>query len=721
MTRRRTAAVVLVATGAFLSPSFAGDLTGYLELSYSDSAFTFQPPAGLSVDQNGSAFTRRANATWTRRLFPNLLMQIGGFYERTDGTLADSGFSRDVATTRFRPFARLALRSQYVIGELSWYRNEDTLRTEGFATFDLTRDVFLGVAGWYPADLPSLRAELSRTEDRDATKTLVDVTQDVFRLTSDYTPVPSTRLYYRGLLERDDDRIRSTEFTTMTHSGEARFGDRFFDDRWDVSANWNGAWRKVTVDSSGTGELLIPQFPVTGGFVIDDTPADGTLAPLPALVDGNTLVGTGINLGLPPPAGDSRPRNFGADLGLAVGVNVARVWVDRDLPPEISSSFSWEIWTSDDGTNWVPRATVATAPFGPFDPRFELRFPAVNSRYLKVVVRPLIPSVPSASSYPTILVTELELFLAQPSGSTSSTTTRTRNLLQANSRLRLLKDVGFYYETGLYVATTTGSPTTWTFSNGLSFQRQFTEVWSLFSRVTREDGEDQGGHRTAYVYTASVYANPLDTLRNSLTLSGTNEDRGGFATDSIGVFLNSDAAIYHGIDLNVSLGQSHNQVTNGASTDTTQYHVGWMFVPHPTLTVNLNFDDRDSTIHAAAVPDRPQVVRYEEIAVAYDPVPSIYLFGSRRFEQRTLEADRTIDAFAASWSPFPGGAFRLSLNYSENRDTFSDRVDRTFTPNLRWNVNGATYVEASYQDLTTDSTAGRTHQSILAATLHFGF
>jgi hypothetical protein len=659
--------------------------------------------------------------TWTRRLFPNLLMQIGGFYERTDGTITESGFSRDVATTKLRPFARFALHSQFFIGEASWYRNEDTLRADDLATFQLTRDTFLAVAGWYPVDFPSVRAELSRTEDRDATKQIEDLTQDIFRLNSDYTPVPSTRIFYRGLLERDDDRVRSTEITTMTHSGEVRFADIFFHDRWDVTGNWNGAYRKVTVDSAGTGEILIPAFPVTGGFDLDDTPDDGALAALPALVDGNTLVGTGVNLGLPPPAGDARPRNFGADLGLDLGVNVLRVWVDRELPPEISSRFSWEIWTSLDGTTWVRRSTVAPAPFGPFDDRFELRFPTVNTRYLKVVVRPLNASVPNASAWPTILVTELELFLSQPSGSASSTTSSTRNLVQANSRLRLLKDVGFYYETGFYGVAVTGSPTNWTLSNGLSIQRQFSDVWSLFGRLTREDGYDRGGRRTGYIYTASVYANPLDTLRHSLTFSGTDQDREGFRTQSVGVFFNTDAAIYHGVDLNVSLGDSHNEVTNGPSTDTLQYHVGLTLAPHRTLTVNVDLDDRDSTINAAGTPETHRVDSYEQIAAAYDPVPSLYFYASRRFEQRTLEPDRTVDALAASWSPFPGGAFRLSLNYSENRDTFTDEVDRTFTPNLRWNINGSTYLELSYQDLTIDANVGQSHQTILAGTLHFGF
>jgi hypothetical protein len=402
-------------------------------------------------------------------------------------------------------------------------------------------------------------------------------------------------------------------------------------------------------------------------------------------------------------------------------VNLIWVWIDRDLPIEISRSFTWEIWTSPDGQFWTVAATVAAAPFGPFDSRFELRFPFVNTRYVKLVVRPLASTVPQASTYPTILVTEMETFLAQPSGSVPRTVTTTRTLLQANSRVRLLRDIGFYFETNLYEATSSGSATLWTLSNGLSLQQRFDEVWSVSARVAREDGHQAGGSRVAYVYSAIVNSTPLETLRNTLSFSGGEEEQGGLKRSTAGVFLNSYATVYQGVDLNVSVGKSHNAMFNAPTNDSIQYHVGTTLVPHHTMTINFDIDDRSSTYTAQGVPDRQEGTRSVNAGVAYSPVSSVYFYAARLFEQRTFQPDRTFDTFAFSWNPFPGGAFRIGLNYTENHNSLYNEIDQTFTPTLRWEFNRRSYLQITYENLKIESDIGQSRQETLAAILHIGF
>ena len=74
-----------------------------------------------------------------------------------------------------------------------------------------------------------------------------------------------------------------------------------------------------------------------------------------------------------------------------------------------------------------------------------------------------------------------------------------------------------------------------------------------------------------------------------------------------------------------------------------------------------------------------------------------------------------------SWAPFPGGALRFVVSYSENRNTFLDETNRVFTPTIRWNINGRSYLNVSYQKLSTRSDLGTTDDAILSATLRFGF
>jgi hypothetical protein len=176
------------------------------------------------------------------------------------------------------------------------------------------------------------------------------------------------------------------------------YGNSWLDRRLTFSTDYTVNYRKSETTRSGAGELLEPVVPVAGLSSIDDTPARDPLPPDAALIDGDKLVPAGINLGLPGPGGDARLRNFGIDLGFATEINTIWVWIDREIPPAIASAFSWRIYTSDDNLDWVLRQTLPSAPFGPFENRFEVRFTATVSRYVKLVVAPLNAGVPDATS-----------------------------------------------------------------------------------------------------------------------------------------------------------------------------------------------------------------------------------------------------------------------------------------------------------------------------------
>ena len=49
---------------------------------------------------------------------------------------------------------------------------------------------------------------------------------------------------------------------------------------------------------------------------------------------------------------------MGLDFLILSETNTLFVWVDRDLLPEIASSFSWEVYTSLDNRTW----SLATPP-----------------------------------------------------------------------------------------------------------------------------------------------------------------------------------------------------------------------------------------------------------------------------------------------------------------------------------------------------------------------
>ena len=200
------------------SLTFADDLSGYVELSAASLSETNEIQGLPPFRSDTTSYRSRVNFLWTRRILPNFQAQVGAFYERFDDSIDQLGFDQESERTT-RPFARLTVRSPWLLGEIGWDRNEETARTDDLARFRLTRDTFLATAGWYPVDLPSARLELSRVEDRDSERQFEDRTESAVRLTSDYTPVESTRLYYRGALEEVEDRIEGTDLRTTSPTG----------------------------------------------------------------------------------------------------------------------------------------------------------------------------------------------------------------------------------------------------------------------------------------------------------------------------------------------------------------------------------------------------------------------------------------------------------------------------------------------------------------------
>ncbi|MEK6986734.1 MAG: hypothetical protein AABX97_01405 [Candidatus Thermoplasmatota archaeon] len=97
------------------------------------------------------------------------------------------------------------------------------------------------------------------------------------------------------------------------------------------------------------------------------------------------------------------------------------------------------------------------------------------------------------------------------------------------------------------------------------------------------------------------------------------------------------------------------------------------------------------------------------------------MYGSQRKEERTSQLDRTVDTFACSWSPFPGGALQVSVSYNEIMYSDLNETDTSFVPFVRWNINPRSYFEISYQALNRESDAARQEDHIITSTLRFGF
>ncbi len=724
MARRGTGVVfAAIAAIALSAGKAAGDgISGYGDFAYTVSRGKTEDSSGASSESRSDSFVQRYSLTLDRHVFPNLEVLAGGLFERNATSLATDGREIDTTTTRARPFLNVGLRTPVYRLEAGIDQNELDTKMSAARRTTLVNRNYYATAGWKPAGYPDVTFRFFRTDTFDKDRLFQDTRDDRFQLDSEFRPVPAVRLRYTGVYEDKEDRIGRNDVRTVTNDGRIGYSDRFLKNRISVSTEYDVTYTETEIVNSGVGEVDFALSPAAGLSAVTDTPLDVALASNPALIDGSLTGATGINLGLPPPEGDSRPRNIGLDFVNDTRVNTLLVWVDRDLRPEIAGAFSWDVYTSPDNRAWTLRQTVFPAAFGPFQTRFEIRFADVTARFVKVVTRPLSPTVPFASDFPTIQVTELQAVLRRPAAEVQGKSSIASHRYNMSARARILDAPSLFYEFSYLLLKPGSSPSRYDLSNGLSLDHRFGPVLSATARVAREDGRQPAGARAAYVYSASVTAVPLDTLRHSLVYSGRRETIGGADAANDSVFLLNTAQLYPGVDASLGLGMSRDTAVTGVATDATQVNAGMTLVPNAAMTVNLSFSDttRKSSGGTLAA-EKTDDTRTSELSVACTPLRTLYMFGSFARQSATGAASTATLNYGVTWSPFPDGTVHLGFNYLETVHLENDEKDRTVTPNLRWNFARGSYLDVTYQDVSNDAPTQKTTNRISSVNLHVAF
>lgn len=700
----------------------ADDISGYVEFGGARTDTTQEGATGPALRFHACSFVQRYRFDVFKSLLPNLSVQGGGLFERDTLSQDTGGAEERASATKLRPYLALRFRSGLEQAELTWDRNEQTQRPRGASSTGLVRERASAAFGWTPDALPSLKLRYEKTDSFDRHRKFTDTTDNRFQLTSESRPIESLRVYYNGALSDTTDRIHGNDVRSALQGGRITFSDSWWKGRVTLYSDYNVNSRRTRTATAGTGDVIFLIPPFGGLSKLDDTPELGALDPTPGLVDGNLAAGSGIDLGLPPPGGDRTPRNIGIDLGRETEVNTLYLWVDRDLRTEIASSFAWKIYSSNDNRNWTLMQTVSPAPFGPFLFRFEIDFPNVTARYVKAVTPPLAADVPFASGFPTILVTEIEALIRRPVGEIRGRDSSTSQIYTMDARARLLASFPLYYEVTYFLTKAGQGRAVYTLSNGLSVSGSIDESASFAARVSREDGHERTGDRVAYVYTGSLTAAPIPTLRHSLVFSGTNENVAGRNSDIQSLFLNSVATLYRGVETGFSFGRSYSSGVGADDTRGTLLNANATLVPHELMTVSFSYRSATDDLYGSGGrPDVTSTRREGEGGVAWRPLPALYMFGSYRLEMRTGEDRRGIRNYSFDWSPFPQGTLHFTFGYNETYRSAERVTDRILTPALRWDITRRSFFDVSYQKISTDASVQRSDTSILSANLRISY
>jgi hypothetical protein len=323
------------------------------------------------------------------------------------------------------------------------------------------------------------------------------------------------------------------------------------------------------------------------------------------------------------------------------------------------------------------------------------------------VTKPLSPLVFGSSSFPNIFITELQAFIKKPAEQVKGKTAKLSHILNIDSRTRILNIPTLFYEFSYFFMRTDlsgqqsqqnkQSQQSYTLSNGLSVNHRFSSIFSGNARVAREDGTEEGKKRWAYLYNASIVATPLKTLRHNLIYSGRTEEIDGKSTNNNSIFLQNNATLYKGIDVNLGGGFNFSTLETGQNQQNTIINFGSSIVPHRTMTITLIYSDTATNQSGGGLPSTSTSTRRGDLSVAYRPFETLYLFASWEILAEKGQKIQTIQNYGLNWSPFPEGTLQFNFSYNENILSENNQKNRLITPSLRWNITSRSFLDLSYQ------------------------
>jgi hypothetical protein len=376
------------------------------DLEYLYSETDSEDDDGNTLDTVFSRFEQKYDVDLQKEIYPFLSLRAGGVFELID---TDTTSKIEVNGIRSRIKSQRDARSTWLYGELNLenplytaggaYRRREVVDDPGnFPASRDYRDEWAALFRWQPVGFPIFNLDFNRfhTWDDDDER---DLLLDRLILKSRYS---YRDFSYDYTYTRNDAENRIGDFDTLNqiHNGNVEYSRPFFDGRLLTNAGIRLNYQ--TLELSGEGDFRRPATaPGVSLFRQDDVPTDfWTNA---ELTDARNA--TSITIGDLIPPGD--PASAGLIFAIETEVDTVYALPDTGgslAGPEVIASvvFTWTVYISDDGLNWNEHLG-ADSIYDSAENRFEISFPAVETRYVKVVTVP-------QSSTDEIVIGEVQAF-----------------------------------------------------------------------------------------------------------------------------------------------------------------------------------------------------------------------------------------------------------------------------------------------------------------------
>ncbi len=713
-------------------PAPADSITGRADLIYSRSNFVSQDAAGNQENTDSRSFNELYSLTADKSLLPNLRLYANGIFQQNASDSITNGERTSSTTVLTRPYLDLTLRSSPFSGGVSYSKVTIETRTPGSPRIPLINEVYNGSLGWKPSELPSLDVRIVQAKNYDRDRAMINTENSSVTVNSDYSPIKPVHVRYHGNYIDQRDLLAGNESTTTGQAGRIDYGDQFFHNRLSLTASEDSAFSTTrTSTATGQGTFNMQVFAIQG-LSLNTFDVQGLsrvqLADAAFLID-NVLNGPRTdsnNIGASLFPQDTTPRNIGLQFAVPSEVNTVDVWVysvhdtrnpdtTQDfLTPAVAGAFTWAVYTSSDKITWSLYQSGAPAQYTPFAAqlgvgKFEITFPNVTSKYLKVVVTPLVPSAAGAEglSFPGVYLTELQALISTATAKIQgqhSAKTQTTNVAAKYTILDkpfLSYDFSYFaVQSESFLSTSRNS----TMSNGLSYSQIYNAVFSGSAGAQRIDsnGSEPNSRRVVYQFSASGMAAPLPALHHTLSYGYQDQTSSEGDSSSQSVYLTNAAALYQGVDAYLNGGETWAVDVNHARSTSYQYAYGLSLAPLKILTISAS-----STYSKSVSVTSVYYSRSDTLSVAYSPFPTMFMNASRTTLDESTHHDR-LQSYAFSWAPFPGADLVFGFTYLETLQLQNTVVEKTIQEFVRWNINRKMYAQTSYANSVETSDIQRT-------------
>ncbi|MES0445404.1 MAG: hypothetical protein ABUJ92_02560 [Desulfobacterales bacterium] len=705
--------VALLFNIIFSSHARADRLNFHSEFTYDNSDNeTTDKTTGQAASSMLSSFNQKYNLDFSKTIYPYLTLAGGTFYNLNNSTFTSQATETESEQKTLRPFAKLDLKNPLYRAGMGFRRMQIESKTTGTPATQDFRDEINTILGWKPEGLPESNLRYVHTHAYNDFETVDSIEKQLTFITSYLAWKELDFKYFYTRSERENN-IDGSEALDQNHNGNINYSHNFFNSRLSLSTGYKIRYNTFEFSGTGSGDFALLRS--AGLWSLDDTPEDGpALALNPALIDGNLTASSGIDIGL---GGDETTlTNIGLDFGFSVNVDRIRVWVDRSLTTPIADTFSWLVYTSPDNTDtstWTLQATVSPASFGVFENRFEISFPAANTRFVKVVTRPLSPVVPDAALFPNIFVTEMQAFttLSGASGQNKAAIVDHNYNLNLRGKLSDKAVLGYNLFYRLQEQDPSSEKRT-ELSNGVNLNYIFNRVFSGSTSFSRIDYQSTDEKSVRDDYAASLRAAYLDTLGQALTYSGTKITEADGSSSRNSLFLRTNANLLRGWSAYLDTGYSWEQPSDSAQTTSTIIRSGTNIVPNDKITINMDYSRTQTN-------GQTPTSRWD-IGAFFIPFRALS-FDVRLRMQEQGNSKTTLYNYSANWAPFSDGALQFFFTYDEMLRPEDDRKSRTIGPSLKWALGRHFFLDMFYNITETEDILQTTDSNKFNASLRIIF